>query len=141
MICTKCHKDKPNTSFLPRTDKGVTRLRRQCQDCGIRAERLRSTEPWRIMARIEWNKTEACKTYQRIWGAKYYQQHKVEVAAKTAVRKAIAAGTIKKPTSCKLCKRESKLYGHHTDYTKVLDVLWLCASCHRRIHIGTLSIV
>jgi hypothetical protein len=33
LSCTKCGSDKPETAFDLRTDKGVTRRRRQCKEC------------------------------------------------------------------------------------------------------------
>ena len=41
-----------------------------------------------------------------------------------------------KPNCCQGCGRTSKetrLSAHHHDYTKPLDVIWLCAACHRKV--------
>jgi len=44
---------------------------------------------------------------------------------------AVAIGKIKKPKICSFCKEHKKVNGHHTDYSKPLEVRWLCTSCHR----------
>lgn len=48
---------------------------------------------------------------------------------------AIAKGTVVKSASCQSCgTSDGRIHGHHPDYTKPLDVMWLCASCHFRQH-------
>lgn len=47
------------------------------------------------------------------------------------VRYRVAKGVIKKPTSCEFCGTITKLEGAHSDYSKPLDVKWLCIPCHR----------
>lgn len=56
--------------------------------------------------------------------------------ARQYVRTAIKTGKMKKPDVCAWCGRSGQLEGHHTDYAKPLEVLWLCKSCHRTLHNG-----
>jgi hypothetical protein len=39
-----------------------------------------------------------------------------------------------RPTNCSKCLCECKPDGHHIDYTKPLEVIWLCKSCHAKEH-------
>jgi hypothetical protein len=66
-------------------------------------------------------------------------------AARNTVNKAVAAGELTRPDSCERCGRVPErrrwdgstfypLNGHHEDYSKPLDVIWLCASCHQLAH-------
>jgi ribosomal protein S27AE len=34
---------------------------------------------------------------------------------------------------CLFCGEE-KVHAHHRDYSKPLDVIWLCPKCHNRLH-------
>ena len=47
---------------------------------------------------------------------------------------ALRHGLLKKPKTCSLCGDSGKIHGHHPDYKKPLDVVWLCATCHMREH-------
>lgn len=39
------------------------------------------------------------------------------------------------PEPCSECHRENvKIVGHHTNYLRPLDVVWLCERCHGRAH-------
>lgn len=52
--------------------------------------------------------------------------------ARWILNRAVAAGHIV-PMPCFECQA-SKSQAHHEDYTKPLDVKWLCAKCHRSEH-------
>lgn len=36
---------------------------------------------------------------------------------------------------CQHCYQRKKLIGHHYDYSNPLQVIWLCRSCHSKIHL------
>ena len=53
--------------------------------------------------------------------------------ARTAVGNALRDGRLlKKP--CFFCASEDRLQAHHEDYSRPLDVTWLCSSCHGKLH-------
>jgi len=47
-----------------------------------------------------------------------------------AVRTALQNGTLIKPAICEVCLQACADHAHHEDYTKPLDVVWVCKSCH-----------
>jgi hypothetical protein len=57
-----------------------------------------------------------------------------KTAAVGKVARAIKNGTLVRPKECSCCGKVAKIYGHHHDYNKPLDVIWLCQVCHKRVH-------
>lgn len=57
------------------------------------------------------------------------------------VRTALKQGLLARPDKCSLCgvhdrkgtDGRSTIHAHHDDYSKPLDVQWLCSQCHRDI--------
>lgn len=49
------------------------------------------------------------------------------------VGKALKKGKLIK-LPCTVCGSSSNVHAHHEDYTRKLDVTWLCASCHSKRH-------
>jgi hypothetical protein len=55
--------------------------------------------------------------------------------AREAVHNALKRGRLVRPDACVRCGRPSrKIHGHHEDYSKPLDVTWLCPRCHKTRH-------
>lgn len=54
--------------------------------------------------------------------------------ARNKLNKAVQSGKITKPTKCSLCGTRAEVEGHHEDYNKPLDVVWLCKECHENTH-------
>ena len=54
-------------------------------------------------------------------------------AAHVAANNALRDGRIVK-LPCAFCGASDNLEAHHHDYSKPLDVTWLCRPCHRRFH-------
>jgi hypothetical protein len=46
---------------------------------------------------------------------------------------AIKLGLLMRPENCELCKKECRPEGHHNDYSKPLEVIWVCRQCHRNL--------
>ena len=51
------------------------------------------------------------------------------------VMAAVKKGTLIRPDKCEECGKSCIPHGHHDDYTKLLDVRWLCIQCHEKWHI------
>lgn len=62
------------------------------------------------------------------------QEHPDRVRVANNLRYAVKAGKILKPLACESCGREVRLGGHHEDYSKTFEVIWLCSSCHKIKH-------
>ena len=57
--------------------------------------------------------------------------------ARQLLMKAVADGILTRPEFCSKCGRSDlRICGHHHDYSKPLDVEWLCSSCHSSGHGG-----
>lgn len=57
-------------------------------------------------------------------------KHKARVMAANAVKR----GKLVRSPFCQLCLGTERSEGHHPDYAKPLEVVWLCPPCHRAIH-------
>lgn len=67
---------------------------------------------------------------------KSVKKHPERQNARYALYRAVKSGKIQKPNTCSQCgKRFAKrlIQGHHEDYSRPLDVVWLDAGCHADI--------
>ena len=67
----------------------------------------------------------------------YRNRNKDKVNAREAVHRAIRLGDLTPATECERCAHDFSVYrreSHHADYSKRLEVEWLCALCHKRHH-------
>lgn len=79
---------------------------------------------------FDWSKNnrERINAQQREW----YRNNKEKRRAHVILNRAIKAGEIMRASKCTECLKECKPDGHHIDYLKPLDVIWLCRACHSR---------
>lgn len=54
--------------------------------------------------------------------------------AHSKLKYAIKTGKTKRPDDCSKCYKKCKPEGHHPDYDKPLEVIWLCKKCHCELH-------
>lgn len=78
----------------------------------------------------KYNRTLAHTLSNKRWR----ERNKEKAKAHGMLAYAIKLGRIIKPKNCEHCGEEKKLHGHHHDYSKPLDVIWLCVPCHKEEH-------
>jgi hypothetical protein len=60
-----------------------------------------------------------------------------KITARQIYRRAVESGRLVPPDSCSRCgSTDRAIHGHHTDYDRPLDVVWLCWKCHCEEHGG-----
>lgn len=81
---------------------------------------------------ISWRKEnkEKYNEYQR----KFKSKNRTQIDARRCVYYAVKGGILIKPLLCEICGENKPLQGHHEDYTKPLEVKWLCRTCHCQQH-------
>ena len=79
-----------------------------------------------------WRETHAerVKTQQKNWR----ENNPAKRKAHRLLRAAVISGEIVKPEKCITCAATKPLVAHHHDYSKPLDVHWICRSCHAKEH-------
>jgi hypothetical protein len=106
----------------------------RCVPCHkTRMKEIRLTNPAvqereRARAKLPHRRALAAKTRVR-----WREEHPEAYRAQTAVGNAIRDGKLRKQP-CTICGSNDHVHAHHSDYSKPLDVKWLCARCHHRMH-------
>lgn len=144
--CFKCKVAKPVSEFYRHPQMG-DRLIGKCKECtklDVRAnyrkrvdyyrayERERANLPHRVEARKEYAQSEAGRIAGRRGGAAFVKRYPYKKRATTMVSNAIKAGKMERKP-CEVCGAE-KVEAHHPDYTKPLEVMWLCKPHHTEWH-------
>lgn len=139
--CSKCRRMLAETQFPP------SALGYCCLACFReinRAYRKNNTERVRRFARERirrWRETHTpikrvesatTKAKAKERARKLYKEHPQRVLARLAVQRAVKSGRLVRQP-CEKCGAE-KTQAHHDDYSKPLDVRWLCARDHVREH-------
>jgi len=92
----------------------------------------RASRPDRVIARKEYTQTKAGKLSamkgRRVYWGKYPDKRRAHNMASNAIRD---GKLIRQP--CEKCG-EQKADAHHDDYSKPLDVRWLCRGHHSQYH-------
>lgn len=64
----------------------------------------------------------------------YTHSNKHKLYASAMIRRMVKKGKLIKPDKCSICANSSKIEGHHEDYSKPKEVVWVCRTCHANIH-------
>ena len=144
--CSGCKKSKLESNFY-RTKNGGFRKCKDCikEQCSIWGKKNRkiitsNTRRWREQnpekARLQsynnyWKNKDKFLSIERKRMKAYPEKRR----ATNAINNGIRDGKIKRE-KCIYCSKTGE--GHHPDYSKPLEVLWLCRSHHIRLHKNTL---
>ena len=96
-------------------------------------DRQRGNLPHRVEARLAYQKTEAGKSASYKASVRWKRLNPVKRAAHVAVYDAVRFGKLKRQ-ACEVCGATKSVCAHHDDYSKPLDVRWLCRQCHADWH-------
>lgn len=137
--CIKCGETKPLDAFYKHPMMADGRLNK-CADCvksDVRANRAARLEYYRAYDRARANIPH--RKADRIARAKAnprprHEPDPIKRAARVALGNAVRDGTVKKAPECEVCSVSGDLNGHHEDYSKPLEVIWVCNACHAFIH-------
>ena len=124
--CRKCKQEKATTDFSRQYKDGKRHT--DCREC--KAVYYRQ---W-----YQKNGRKRADNYSQLIYL-YEKNHKREVSVKHRVYRAIKGKKLERPLMCFICGRISRINAHHNDYDKPFGILWVCSSCHKKIHLGLLS--
>lgn len=145
-VCRQCRVPKPIDGFYTHPSAGDGRMAicKECHKANVRRnyrdniehyhayERGRAMLPHRVEGREQYQRTEAGRTAitraRQRSDARYPERRAARIALGNAVRD---GKVVKQP--CEVCGNP-KSHGHHDDYSKPLDVRWLCSTHHREHH-------
>jgi len=148
-ICFKCQKEKELSEFYKHKRMFDGHLNK-CKDCTkidahkhrelnidyiLEYDKQRSNLPKRVEARDIYSKTEQGIKSSREAKKKWLENNKVKRAAQIIYRNRIRYKPELKKTECEACKVSGiRLEAHHDDYSKPMEVRYLCSKCHRQWH-------
>ena len=126
-VCPMCKEEKPASEFYVNRAQGG-RLCSYCKPCSL--ERKNASRAQRSKYDQAYRAANADK--RRRWAR---ERATVKKRAKDALSRAIETGRMVRPANCSECGRSDvQIQGHHPDYSKPLDVVWLCPTCHGAAH-------
>ncbi len=155
--CASCGETKPLGDFY-REAKARDGRHSYCKECSRARARESKPDPERRAATLRrWREdnperiAEHARKHRRAAppekaaaaARRHRARHPIKARARHALHKAVETGRIRKPTRCGGCSKPFEshlLHGHHADYSKPLNVEWLCRACHLAEHGKTLRL-
>ncbi len=133
--CSHCKIEKLELKFHKNCSRGDG-LQNQCKDCKAGSSRrhyqLHKKEI--LEQRRGYWQSPTGKVVQNKANQKRRARYPKKCKAVQTVNNAITAGKLKRPTVCPFCNTHTFIEAHHSDYSKPLEVVWLCRLCHRKLH-------
>lgn len=119
--CRVCHETKDIELFYKDKLHKVDGRKNDCMSCN------RAYNRW-------YESTPIGRRNLKIKVTKYRKLNPEPMIAQSKVKYAVTTGKLIKPERCPACNGEGRIEAHHEDYSKPLDVMWLCNVCHKAHH-------
>ena len=143
--CSKCKEIKDESCFYFR--KSMGRFYPSCKACELAAMKVlrddkRLDPNWVLVERARMRSMYAMGTKRKPvvstekrteYNRRHREKHRAKHLARNKVHAAIRYGKIK-ALPCEVCGA-SPAQAHHEDYSKPLDVRWLCPKHHAERHV------
>lgn len=129
MICGKCKRDLPPEAFFASSKYWC----KECRSSERKKRYRKNPEKYRATQK---RYGETHRDNENAKKAAWRRAHPLQTKAGHTLRNAVMRGKIVKPMACELCNRIAPLHGHHQDYSRPLEVQWLCVTCHEEKHHG-----
>lgn len=144
--CFKCDRELPLDAFYkhPMMADGRLGKCKECTKADVRAnykakrpyyiayERARANLPHRVDQRRRYARTPAARESAIFRKRRYIASNPEKRAAHVQLGNALRDGKLVRQP-CESCGAE-RAHAHHDDYSKPLDVRWLCPPCHAAHH-------
>lgn len=143
-FCHKCQASKP-VSMFSACRRNKDGLQAYCKGCRLEMQReYRATQPEKYLDAARRRDPEKNRQACREWSSKNREKiyeirrrYPERDKARRSYRYAIETGVLVRPDTCEMCGEKpkvGKIQGHHEDYSKPLEVKWLCVRCHGFVH-------
>lgn len=122
--CSRCHKTEDEAEGLTvyTNEKKLDKKYYHCHSCANERSK-------------KYYKTENGKKAVKRAVKKNINKYPKKATARNKLNYAVSQGKIKKPQKCSKCgEAEKRIEGHHEDYSKPLEVKWVCTKCHSSLH-------
>lgn len=133
--CFKCLEEKPLSEFYKHNGMADGHINK-CKECNKKdvSDNYRKNIQHFKAYEKKRNKTPHRKERFSNASASFRASHPIQYAANMMVGNAVRDKRLIRPNQCSDCGIECIPDGHHNDYSRPLDVVWLCRQCHNNWH-------
>ena len=130
--CSVCKLEKPLDSFHRNSSSKDGRGCR-CKSCSAIYDKNRAGDPKRVEARKRYAKTDNGRIIGNRAKRKWINNNPIKRRAEKKVQSLRRSGKLK-PLPCEVCGSDDIIHAHHCDYSKPLEIKWLCPLHHTAWH-------
>jgi len=143
--CFKCNQTKPLCDFYthPRMADGHLGKCKECTKIDTKLNYWKNLDHYK---EYDFNRSQTKERKEKasqylkdhpgkrcLYNKKHREKFPDRQYANGLLKRAVDSGKMER-LPCAHCGATQNIYGHHEDYSKPLDVIWLCPACHSTLH-------